>query len=102
MLWTAPRRLDRKGRLTTGIEKKESRLRGFDDVRGQVLRALSSDAPDVAREILTRSEFAHAIRLAFTPEQAVAYFAESLAARDNAWLDGSAGPNVLWICSWRE
>lgn len=102
LLWTSPRSLDRKGRLTPGVEKKESRLRAFDEVRGQVLRALSSETPDAAKQLAARSEFAHATRLAFAKEEAVTCFAEFLVAGDNAWTDGDGGPNVLWICSWRE
>ena len=102
LLWTSPRSLDRKGRLTAGFEKKESRLRAFDELRGQVLRALSAETPEAAKQLVARSEFAHAIRVAFTKEEAVTCFAEFLVAGDNAWTDGDGGPGVLWICSWRE
>ena len=40
---------------------------------------------------MQRSEFAHAVRLAFTPEEAAAGFAEFLVSGDNAWSEGDAG-----------
>lgn len=102
LLWTAPRSVDRKGRTTSGIEKKNSRLRAFDEVRAQVLKALATGDREAARSLAERSEFAHAMRLAFTMDEAAASFAEFLVSGDNAWLDGDAGECVLWICSWRE
>lgn len=102
VLWTSPRSLDGKGRLTPGVEKKKSRLREFDEVCRRVLEALSSKTPDAAKLLVAQSEFAHAIRLAFAPEEAVTCFAEFLVAGDNAWTYGDGGPNVLWISSWRE
>lgn len=102
LLWTAPRAVDRKGRLTSGIEKKDSRLRAFDETRAQVLKALATGDREAARSLAERSEFAHAMRLAFTLEEAAASFAEFLVSGDNAWMDGDAGESALWICSWHE
>ncbi|HEV7298035.1 MAG TPA: hypothetical protein VGN72_01630 [Tepidisphaeraceae bacterium] len=102
LLWTTPRAVDRKGRLTSGTEKKDSRLRAFDEVRAQVLKLLASGDFDAARSLAERSEFAHAMRVAFNPDEAAARFAEFLVSSDNAWCEGDAGERVLWICSWRE
>jgi hypothetical protein len=102
LLWRTPRALDRKGRLTSGMEKKDSRLRAFDEVRAQIVKALATGAHEASASLAERSEFAHAVRLAFTPDEAAAAFAEFLVAGDNAWSEGDAGESVLCICSWRE
>lgn len=102
LLWTTPRAVNRKGRLTSGLEKKESRLRAFDEVRSQILKALATGDRESATSLAERSEFAHAMRLAFAPDEATAGFTEFLVSGDNAWSDGDAGESVLWICSWRE
>jgi hypothetical protein len=102
MIWTSPRKRDRKGRITTGIEKNALRLRQFGDFRKLLLEALTRCDEDAARTLLHGSEFAHAIRLAFRREEAVTHFADFLVAGDNAWSHGDAGASVLWICLFRE
>lgn len=102
LLWTTPHAVDRKGRLTSGLEQRDSRLRAFDQVRARIIDALASGDRDAARSLTEQSDFGHAMRLAFTTEEAVSGFAEFLVAGDNAWCEGDAGESVLWICSWRE
>ena len=102
LMSTSPRRVDRKGRLTSGIETKDSRIRAFDVARRQVLQALIMGDLSAARSLLERSEFAYANHLATSADEAATRFAEALVAGDNAWADGDAGEGVLWISSWRE
>jgi len=106
VLNTAPRRLNKKGRVVpgAGFETNESRLRKFYDLRGKVCAGLSSGAlsGDAARELIARSEFADAVRVGTTPDEAVQCLSEFFVAGDNAWDDGEGGSGVFWIYSWRE
>lgn len=106
VLNTAPRRLNKKGRVApgAGLETNESRLRKFDDLRGRVCAGLSSGAlsADAARQRVARSEFAGVIRVATTRDEAVQHLAELFVVGDNAWCDGEGGAGVLWIDCWRE
>ena len=102
VLWRTPRKLDRKGRLTAGIETKQSRLRDFDDVRAQIAKLIADSAPDAAKRLVAGSEFGDAVRLAFTREEAVVAFAAFLIGGDNAWADSEVGSGVLSICFWRD
>src|SRR5687767_14339196 len=96
VLNTAPRRRNKKGRIVAaaGVETRESRLRKLDDLLGQVCAGLSSGALSVAaaRELIARSEFTDAIRVAATREEAVRHLSDFFAAGDNSWDEGEVGP----------